>query len=441
MESNKQNSRPELLLPAGNLENLRTAIQYGADAVYLGGKRFGLRAKADNFTVSEMAEGVAYAHAHQAKVYLTVNIFAHNRDLEGLREYFTELKGIPLDALLISDPGVFMLAKEMLPEIPIHISTQANNTNYLTWEFWKKLGAERVVAARELSLAEIGRIAEELNGEMEIEAFVHGAMCISYSGRCLLSAYFTGRDANQGACTHPCRWKYALKEKADQEDHCQEGDAIESSSELYLEEESRPGEYLPIEEDERGTYILNSKDLCMIEHIPEMVKAGIASFKIEGRMKTALYVAVTASVYRRAIDDFFSSEELYRQNIPEYKREIGLCTTREFSTGFYFGHPDETGQIYSGSTYRQGAVYLGTVAEVDPEGRAVIYQKNKFSVGDELQIMPFRGGAVAAKVLSIRNEDGMEVDSAPHPMERLSVALRCREGLEIMPGMLLRRIS
>ena len=417
MQKNSQNRKPELLLPAGNLENLRTAIQYGADAVYLGGKRFGLRAKADNLTVPEMREGIEYAHAHNAKVYLTVNIFAHNGDLEGLREYFRELSGIPFDGLLISDPGVFLLARELLPEIPVHISTQANNTNYLTWKFWKQLGAERVVAARELSLAEIGEIAAELDGEMEIEAFVHGAMCISYSGRCLLSAYFTGREANRGACTHPCRWKYALVE------------------------ENRPGEYLPVEEDERGTYILNAKDLCMIGYIPEMCRAGIASFKIEGRMKTALYVAVTASVYRRAIDDFFISEELYRKNIPEYEREIALCTTRDFSTGFYFGKPDEKSQIYNGSTYNRGAVYMGTVEAVDEEGRIHISQKNKFSVGDTLELMPFRGLAVTAKVLSIRNEAGAEVPSAPHPLEKLAVKLELADGSFVpQTGMLLRQV-
>ena len=406
--------KPELLLPAGNLENLKTAIMYGADAVYLGGQRFGLRARADNFSLEDMKSGVEYAHAHDAKVYLTVNIYAHNDDIEGIKEYFREIKGIPFDAMLISDPGIFMLAKEYLPEIPIHVSTQANNTNYLTWQFWKKLGAERVVAARELSLSEIKRIKQEIGDDMEIEAFVHGAMCISYSGRCLLSSYFTGRDANEGACTHPCRWKYALME------------------------ESRPGEYLPVEEDERGTYILNSKDLCMIGHIPELVDAGVASLKIEGRMKTALYVAVTAAAYRRAIDDFFESEEKYRSSIPEYEREISMCTTRDFTTGFYFRKPDGNDQIYTANTYKQGAVFLGMIEKVDEDGGVHIFQKNKFSVGDEIEVMRFRDTAVSAKVERIVNEEGLDVESAPHPLEPLKLWLSMKDG-ELLPGMLLRK--
>ena len=260
--------KPELLIPAGSLEVLKTAVDYGADAVYIGGKNYGLRAKAGNFTIEEMHEAADYVHAHGAKLYVTVNIFAHNDDIEGIRAYFRELKeeGLEekIDAFIISDPGIFTLSKEILPGIEIHVSTQANNTNYLIYDFWRKQGATRVVAARELSLKEIKTIREHIPADMEIEAFMHGAMCISYSGRCLLSSYFTGRDANQGACTHPCRWKYAVVE------------------------EKRPGEYLPVEEDDRGTYIFNSKDLCMIEHIPDMIDAGINSFKVEGRMKTAL---------------------------------------------------------------------------------------------------------------------------------------------------------
>ena len=391
--------KPELLLPAGNLENLKTAICYGADAVYLGGQRFGLRAKADNFSTEDMREGVSYAHERNAKVYLTVNIYAHNGDIEGLREYFREIRGIPFDALLISDPGVMLLAKELLPEIPIHISTQANNTNYMTWEFWKQMGAERVVAARELSLREIREIHEHVGEEMEIEAFIHGAMCISYSGRCLLSSYFTGRDANRGACTHPCRWKYAVME------------------------ESRPGEYLPVEEDERGTYIFNSKDLCMIDHIPELLDAGIASFKIEGRMKTALYVAVTARTYRQAIDDYFRDPKLYYERLPYYKEEIAMCTTRDFTTGFYFGKSDETTQIYDNSTYVRDAVYLGMVEEVLKDGTVVIEQKNKFCVGDEIEIMKPDGRNVPVKVTGIHDGEGNPMESAPHSKQKLFVSL------------------
>ena len=309
------NRKPELLIPASNLEVLKTAVVFGADAVYIGGEAFGLRAKAKNFSKEDMAEGIRFAHSHGKKVYVTANILAHNRDLDGARAYFRELKEIGPDALIISDPGMFTLARQEWPEVEIHISTQANNTNYMTYRFWWEQGAKRVVSARELSLAEIREIRENIPEEMEIESFVHGAMCISYSGRCLLSNYFTGRDANQGECTHPCRWKYAVME------------------------ESRPGEYLPVYENERGTFIFNSKDLCMIDYIPELVEAGIDSFKIEGRMKTALYVAAVARTYRKAIDDYFLSEEGYRQNRQWYQAEISKCTYRQFTTGFYFGKP------------------------------------------------------------------------------------------------------
>ena len=422
MRNEQIKKKPELLLPAGNLDNLKLAIRYGADAVYFGGRRFGLRAKADNFSIDDMREGVRFAHENGAKTYLTVNIYAHNEDIEGLKSYFQEIRGIPFDALLISDPGVLTLAKEFLPDIPIHISTQANNTNYLTWKFWKAQGAERVVAARELSLAEIKRIKEEIGEDMEIEAFIHGAMCISYSGRCLLSSYFTGRDANRGACTHPCRWKYKVQ--------------------YAIEEDNRPGEYLPIEEDEHGTYILNSRDLCMIDHIPELMDAGISSFKIEGRMKTALYVAVTASAYRRAIDDFFVSEELYQQNLDDYRREIAMCTTREFTTGFYFRKPTEADQIYTGNTYRQDAVFLGEIEAVNPDGGIHIHQKNKFSLGQEIEIMPFRGMVIKGVVEKILGESGEERESAPHPQEALTIYVNCGEDeRKIVPGMVLRYVN
>ena len=279
---------PELLVPASSLEVLKIAVIFGADAVYIGGEAFGLRAKAKNFTNEEIKEGIAFAHEHGVKVYITANILAHNQDLEGVKKYFTELKEIKPDALIISDPGVFDIAREVCPEIEVHISTQSNNVNYGTYLFWQRMGAKRVVSARELSIREIKDIRAHIPDDLEIETFVHGAMCISYSGRCLLSNYFTGRDANLGACTHPCRWKY------------------------YIMEENRPGEFLPVEENERGTYIFNSKDLCMIEHIPDLVDAGIDSFKIEGRMKTALYVATVARTYRKAIDDCKESVEKYK---------------------------------------------------------------------------------------------------------------------------------
>ena len=392
-------SRPiELLIPASSLEVLKTAVIFGADAVYIGGEAFGLRAKAKNFSMEEMKEGIEFAHAHDVKVYVTANILAHNDDLEGVREYFEELREIKPDALIIADPGVFEIAKEVCPEIERHISTQANNTNYATYNFWYRQGASRVVSARELSLKEIKEIRERIPEDLEIETFVHGAMCISYSGRCLLSNYFTGRDANQGACTHPCRWKYAVVE------------------------EKRPGEYLPVYENERGTYIFNSKDLCMIEHIPELIDAGIDSFKIEGRMKTALYVATVARTYRKAIDDYQKDPELYKKNMPWYLDQISNCTYRQFTTGFFFGKPDHETQIYDNNTYIREYTYLGIVGAVE-NGLARIEQRIKFSVGETIEIMKPDGSNVEAKVLRILNEDGEEQESAPHSKQVLHVEL------------------
>ena len=393
--------KPELLVPASSLEVLKTAVRFGADAVYIGGEAFGLRAKAKNFSMEDMAEGIAFAHRHRVKVYVTANILAHNDDLESAEEYFRELrdmKPFPADALIISDPGMFVLAKRVWPQVEIHISTQANNTNYGTYLFWWAQGAKRVVSARELSLKEIREIREHIPAEMEIESFVHGAMCISYSGRCLLSNYFTGRDANQGACTHPCRWKYAVVE------------------------ETRPGEYMPVYEHERGTFLFNAKDLCMIEHIPELLEAGIDSLKIEGRMKTALYVAVVARTYRRAIDDYLEDEEKYRKNMDWYRAEIAKCTYRQFSTGFYFGKPDENSQIYDNSTYVSEYTYLGIVEEVK-DSLARIEQRNKFCAGDMIEIMKPDGSNVPVTVEAIYNAREERVDSAPHPRELLWVKL------------------
>ena len=393
-----ESGKPELLVPAGSLEVLKTAVIYGADAVYIGGEEFGLRAKAKNFSMQEMAEGIAFAHERHVKVYVTANIFAHNADLEPARAYFEELKKIGPDALIISDPGMFTIAKEVWPEVEIHISTQANNTNYLTYRFWWNLGAKRVVSARELTLEQLAQIRRNIPEEMEIESFIHGAMCISYSGRCLLSNYFTGRDANRGACTHPCRGKYAVME------------------------ESRPGEYLPIEENERGTYIFNSKDLCMIEYLPELAGAGIDSLKIEGRMKTALYVATVARTYRKAIDDLWRGEEEYRANMDWYRKEISRCTYRQFTTGFYFGKPDANAQIYDSNTYNSEAVFLGIVQEVK-DGIAYIEQKNKFSVGDVIEIMKPDGRDIPVRVNKMFGPDGEEVDSCPHPRQRIGLEL------------------
>lgn len=403
MKENRK--KPELLLPAGSMEVLRIAEAFGADAVYVGGEAFGLRAKAKNFTTEELAEAVAWMHARGKKLYVTVNIFAHNEDIPGVRAYLSDLREIGPDALIISDPGIFAAARELCPELDIHISTQANNTNYETYRFWQKLGAMRVVSARELSVHEIAEIRAHIPEELEIETFVHGAMCISYSGRCLLSSYFTGRDSNRGECTHPCRWQYAVSE------------------------ESRPGEYLPVEENERGTFLFNSRDLCMISHLPELVHAGIDSFKIEGRMKTALYVATVARAYRRALDDLFISEEEYRKRLPEYEQELRYCTHRPYGTGFFFGKPDASSQIYEDSTYERGATYLGYIEAITDDGRAVIEQKNKFSVGETIEVLKPDGRNVPVRVTSIRDENGQEMDAAPHPKQRLSVDLG--EGLAV----------
>ena len=389
----------ELLIPASSLEVLKIAVIYGADAVYIGGEVFGIRAKAKNFSMEDMAEGIQFAHEHGVKVYVTANILAHNGDLEGVREYFTQLKEIKPDALIISDPGIYTIAKEICPEIERHISTQANNTNYGTYQFWWNQGAKRVVTARELSLNEIAEIRKNIPDEMEIETFVHGAMCISYSGRCLLSNYFTGRDANQGACTHPCRWKYAVVE------------------------EKRPGEYLPVYENERGTYIFNSKDLCMIEHIPELIEAGIDSFKIEGRMKTALYVATVARTYRKAIDDYLTSPEKYKENMDWYLEQISNCTYRQFTTGFFFGKPSEESQIYDNNTYIKEYTYLGIVGERNEEGLYQIEQRNKFSVGEQIEVMKPDGRNIPVTVKRIVDEDGNEMESAPHPKQVLYIDL------------------
>ncbi|MDE7320680.1 MAG: U32 family peptidase [Lachnospiraceae bacterium] len=394
------NRHPELLIPASSLEVLRTAVTFGADAVYIGGEAYGLRAKAKNFSMEEMAEGIRFAHGHGVRVYVTANILAHNRDLEGAKAYFEELKGIGPDALIIADPGMFLTAREVCPDVDIHISTQANNVNYKTFQFWQEQGAKRVVTGRELTLEEIREIREHIPDSLEIETFVHGAMCISYSGRCLLSNYFTGRDANQGACTHPCRWKYSVVE------------------------ETRPGEYMPVYENERGTYIFNSKDLCMIEHIPDLVAAGIDSLKVEGRMKTALYVATVARTYRKALDDYAEDPARYQEHMPWYQEQITGCTYRRFTTGFFYGKPDGDAQIYDHNTYGKDYTYLGIVGETDGSGRCSIEQRNKFSVGETIEIMKPDGTDVEVTVESIQDaQDGGYQESAPHSRQALWVKL------------------
>ncbi|MBQ9341475.1 MAG: U32 family peptidase [Lachnospiraceae bacterium] len=391
--------KPELLVPAGSLEVLKIAVIYGADAVYIGGEVFGLRAKAKNFSLSDMKEGIEFAHKHNVKVYVTANILAHNYDLDGVRKYFEELKDVRPDALIISDPGIFTIAREVLPDMEIHISTQANNTNYGTYNFWYKLGAKRVVTARELSLQEIKDIRANIPDEMEIETFIHGAMCISYSGRCLLSNFMVGRDANRGECTHPCRWKYSLME------------------------EKRPGEYFPVMENERGPYIFNSKDLCMIEHLPDLIEAGIDSFKIEGRMKTALYVATVARTYRKAIDDYLESPEKYKENMPWYLDQISDCTYRQFTTGFFYNKPSDDAQIYTNNTYLKDYTFLGIIGDTDENGLYRIEQKNKFSVGEEIEVMKPDGENILVTVKRIVNDEGEDMESCPHPLQSLHIDL------------------
>ncbi len=436
----------ELLIPAGNLENLKVAVAYGADAVYVGGEAFSLRAKAANFSMEELKEGIEYAHAHNVKVYVTVNIIAHNEDMEQVKEYLLELGQLNPDGLIIADLGIFSLAKKLIPHVERHISTQANSTNYETYLFWWELGAKRVVSARELSLAEIAEIRRRIPEEMEIESFIHGAMCMSYSGRCSLSNYLTGRDANQGACSHPCRWKYSVVEekrpgqyfpiycmsysgRCSLSNYLTGRDANQGACshpcrwKYSVVEEKRPGQYFPIYENERGSYIFNSKDLCMIEHIPEMLEAGIDSLKIEGRMKTTLYTATVARTYRKAIDDYLESPEKYKANMEWYKEEIGKCTYRSFTTGFYFGKADKDTQIYDANLHITNYIYLGQIQEINEKGQFKIQQKNKFSVGETIELMKPDGSNILCTVKGIYNEDGEAQESAPHSKQILWIEL------------------
>lgn len=398
------NKKPELLMPAGDINTLKIAFDYGADACYIGGELYSLRAKAINFNDDNLIKAVELAHSINKKIYITANIYAHNRDIEGVREYFKFLNEIKPDAVLVSDMGVFSIAKELLQGISIHISTQANTTNYESINFYEKLGASRVVIARELSLDEIKNIKEKISSNMEIEAFIHGSMCISYSGRCLLSSFFTGKSANLGECTHPCRWKYDIKDR-----------------EFVLIENERPDEKFSIMENDRGTYIFNSKDLCMIEHIDDLIDAGIDSFKIEGRMKSELYIATIARVYRKAIDDYTIDKNLYKNNIDIYKEEIKKCTYREYTTGFFYGYPNQDAQIYDNNTYVSGAKLCAIVDRVD-DGYFYFEQKNKFSVGDTLEIMSKHFDNKKTRVLEMIDVDtGTKIESCPHSKQRIKI--------------------
>jgi len=389
--------RVELLAPAGDLERLKMAVMYGADAVYLGGQIFGLRAAAKNFTPETMKEGVDFAHKRGVKVFLTLNIIPHNDDFEGLEDYLRQVEKIGIDGVIVSDPGTFQIVQETIPEIDIHISTQANTTNYRTINFWQQQGAKRVVLARELSFKEIREIKEKARPDVELEAFVHGAMCISYSGRCLLSNYMANRDANRGECAQPCRWNY------------------------YLVEEQRPGEYMPVYEDEKGTYFMNSKDLSMIGHIPEMIESGIESLKIEGRMKTIYYVATIVRAYRMAIDAYYEDPENWSFQ-PEWLEEIKKVSHREFTTGFYFEKPDEKEHIYQDKTYHRDFTFVGLVKEYDPGKKiALIEQRNRFFKGDTVEIVGPGKEVFTMDIKEMINEEGEAIEVAPHPKQLVRI--------------------
>lgn len=389
----------ELLAPAGDLEKLKIAVDYGADAVYFGGEMFGLRSGAKNFNEGEIKEGVEYAHARGKKVYMTVNIFAHNEDISELENYLQIIKNIPIDAFIVSDPGILMMIRASIPEAEIHLSTQANMTNYKTAEFWRKQGVKRIVLARELTFKEIRELREKLPEDLELESFIQGAMCISYSGRCLLSNFMIERDANRGECAHPCRWKY------------------------HLVEEQRPGEYFPVEEDERGTYILNSRDLCMIEHIPDLIGAGLNSLKIEGRMKSIFYVATVVGAYRRAIDAYCADPEGYVFN-PEWLKELKKVSHREFTTGFYYNQPTNKDQNYQTSAYTRDYTFVGLVKSYDPEtGIAVVEQRNKMRLGDEIEVFGPHTDYFTQKIEMLLDEENQPLEAAPHPQQIVKIRM------------------
>ncbi|MBQ3425716.1 MAG: U32 family peptidase [Clostridia bacterium] len=390
-------NKPELLAPGGSLEKLKTAIDYGADAVYIGGDAFSLRVAAENFSFDDMREGLRYAHDRGKKVYLAANIIPHNRDIAEFERYIEEIRPLGFDAVLIADLGMFSTLRSVAPELPIHVSTQANNTNYRSALMWHSLGASRIVLGREMSFAEIREFRENIPPELELEAFVHGAMCISYSGRCLLSNYMTGRESNMGACAHPCRWNYTLME------------------------EKRPGEYFDVEENERGTFIFNSKDLCMIEHIPELCTSGISSLKIEGRVKTSFYVATIVGAYRRELDRYFADPEGYKFN-PEELTELCKVSHRPYTTGFFYGRPGAEAQVYETSSYIRDYELVGIVTGYDAgTGRMTVTQRNRFFEGDEIEIMQPGKPYIAIKAEQMKNAEGEPITVAPHPEQVLTM--------------------
>lgn len=403
--------RPELLAPGGSLEKLKTAIDYGADAVYIGGEAFSLRVAAENFSVEDMCQGLAYAHKRGKKVYLTANILPHNEDIDEFEHFIQQIRPLGFDAVLIADLGMFDMLRALAPEIPIHISTQANNINYRSALMWHKLGAKRVVLAREMSFAEIAQIRQRTPKELELEAFVHGAMCISYSGRCLLSNYMAGRDANHGECAHPCRWNYSLVEK------------------------TRPGEYMDIVENERGSFIFNSKDLCMIRHIPELMQSGISSFKLEGRVKTSYYVATIVGAYRREIDRYLEDPENYVFDEASFD-ELCKVSHRPYTTGFYFGKPDREAQVYTSSSYIRDYDLIGIVTAYDEQtGIATITQRNRFFEGDTVEVLCPGKPFFMQRVTGMTDEDGAVVEVANHA----EMVVRIPMQQPVVPGCMLRK--
>ncbi len=394
-------NKVELLAPAGNLEKLKMAIIYGADAVYFAGERFGLRAGAGNLTLQEMEEGLHFAHSAGAKGYLTVNIIPHNYHLKGLDSFLTKAAEAGVDGMIVSDPGVFRIVRQLLPQIEVHISTQANTVNYMSAEFWHSLGAKRIILARELSIDEIGEIRSRASQELELEAFVHGAMCISYSGRCLLSNYMAGRDSNLGDCAHPCRWKY------------------------HLMEEKRHGEYFPVYEDEGGTFIFNSKDLCMIEYIPQLIGCGLSNLKIEGRMKSSYYVATVVKAYREAIDTWYENPEEYNDSKGKWLEEVSKASHREFTTGFYFGRATKDTQIYDKSSYIRDYDFVGLVMEYDNRtGVATVEQRNRMFVGDTVEITGPGRDFFVQTIEWMKDADGNNIDAAPHPQQVVTMPVK-----------------
>ena len=389
----------ELLAPAGNLERLEMAITYGADAVYIGGEAFGLRAYAENFTVDDMKSGIEFAHKRGKKVYITMNIFPHNDDLKNMPDYIKRVRDLGADAIILSDPGVLDLVKRTAPNMEIHLSTQANNTNWMSAKFWHKQGIKRVILARELSIYEISGIRQNTPDSLELEMFVHGAMCISYSGRCLLSNYMTSRDSNRGLCAHPCRWKY------------------------HLVEEKRPGEYYPVYESEKGTFILNSRDLCLIEYIPQIIKSGVSSLKIEGRMKSSFYVATVVKAYRQAIDAYYQDEDNSKTN-PKFLEEVSKASRREYTTGIFLNKPDSKTQIYNTSSYIREYDFIGVVIKYDSDTKiATIEQRNRMYKGDVIEVLNPEGGFYIQKIEWMKNVDGDYIDVAPHPQMIVSMPM------------------